>query len=98
MIAFESHRTLSRIVDVEILVGDGTFFACPKMFTQVYTIHGVFPDRSRQTITSLPLVYAFLPNKEKLTYQQLIIQGIFWRQKTSRLAQNHSNSILKLAP
>ena len=71
MIVFASHRTLSRMVDVEILVSSGTFFACPKMFQQVYTIHGVLSDRSGQSVTSSPLVYAFPPNKEKLTYEVL---------------------------
>ena len=49
-------------------------FVRPKMFAQVYTIHGVFPDISGQSVTSFPLVYAFLPNKEKLKYELLFQQ------------------------
>ena len=42
--------------------GDGTFKAAPKLWTQLYTLHG---QKNGYTV---PCVYALLPNKRKETY------------------------------
>ncbi|CAF1092581.1 unnamed protein product [Brachionus calyciflorus] len=44
---------------------DGTFSICPSPFKQVYTIHIIIRG------TTLPMVYAFLPNKKQVTYKKL---------------------------
>jgi len=45
---------------------DGTFKSSPNLFYQIYTIHGYFRDTQL-----VPFVYAFLPNKERITYERL---------------------------
>ena len=45
--------------------GDGTFKVAPSLFYQLYTIHVL--DSSK----IIPCVYAFLPNKQKVTYLHL---------------------------
>lgn len=44
---------------------DGTFFSCPKRFAQLYTIN-VFAGE-----TTLPCVYALLPDKSEATYTRM---------------------------
>ena len=43
----------------------GTFKVRPKVFTQLYTIHGSIGNKT------FPLVYALLPNKTSKTYERL---------------------------
>jgi hypothetical protein len=54
------------------LCGDGTFKAAPKLWTQLYTIHGM---KNGYTV---PCVYALLPDKRKETYTRLFRQIKFW--------------------
>lgn len=44
---------------------DGTFKTCPQLFMQLYTIHIIVNN------TSVPLVYALLPDKREATYIRL---------------------------
>ena len=44
---------------------DGTFDIAPAIFKQVYTIHILFRG------TTLPMLYALLPNKKQTTYKKL---------------------------
>ena len=74
MLVFGSDRVLSRLPEFELLEGDGTFFSCPDMFSQVYSLHGILPSRTTdRTAVSIPILYAFLPNKEQSTYEQLFL-------------------------
>lgn len=41
IVAFTSHANLKYLSECEILFVDGTFKSCPKMFYQLFTIHGV---------------------------------------------------------
>ena len=52
--------------------GDGTFKAAPKLWTQLYTLHG---QKNGYTV---PCVYALLPNKRKETYIRLFRQVKSW--------------------
>lgn len=45
---------------------DGTFSVCPSLFTQLYTIHGMYGD------VALPLIYALLPDKAESTYIRVL--------------------------
>jgi hypothetical protein len=58
----ENLRWLNKLRD---WLGDGTFDIAPKIFTQLNTIHGL---KGHKTI---PLLYAFLPNKKKENYVKL---------------------------
>ena len=44
---------------------DGTFAACPSLFYQNYTMHGIIKD------TTVPLVYCLIRNKTKEKYEEL---------------------------
>ena len=49
------------------LVIDGTFSTSPNLFTQMVTIHGLYPDGWR-----IPLAYGFLPSKTQAHYEALL--------------------------
>ena len=52
--------------------GDGTFKAAPKLWTQLYTIHG------QKNGFTIPCVFALLPNKRKETYTRFFLQIKTW--------------------
>ena len=69
ILVYGSERALSRVCDFEAMLGDGTFYSCPKMFSQMYSLHGILPPkRADETALCIPILYAFLPNKEESTY------------------------------
>ncbi|CAF1522513.1 unnamed protein product [Rotaria sp. Silwood1] len=39
IILFGSHEQLKMLFSVKVILMDGTFSACPKIFDQIYTIH-----------------------------------------------------------
>ena len=65
IIVFGTQADLRELLLSEIWLGDGTFKACPPLFMQVYTIHGVIKE------STVPLLYALLPNKSARTYKRL---------------------------
>ncbi|XP_065324842.1 uncharacterized protein LOC135931557 [Gordionus sp. m RMFG-2023] len=44
---------------------DGTFYTCPRFFSQLYTIHIMYNQ------TMIPIIYALLPDKRKESYIEL---------------------------
>ena len=58
--------------------GDRNFKAAPKLWTQLYTIHG---QKSGYTV---PCDYALLPNKRKETYVRLFTQMKSWVTASAR--------------
>ena len=59
------------------LCGDGTFKAAPKLWTQLYTIHG------QKNGFTVPCVFALLPDKHKETYTRLFRQLKSWLTELS---------------
>ncbi|KAL5259245.1 hypothetical protein ACHWQZ_G009636 [Mnemiopsis leidyi] len=55
------------------LIMDGTFKSAPNLFTQLFTIHGLFPDGWR-----LPLFYGLLPGKTTTLYRNLLEELDSW--------------------
>lgn len=49
----------------DVILGDGTFYVCPKHFYQLYTIHAYKDEAYFQVI------YAFLPDKKETTYTEM---------------------------
>jgi hypothetical protein len=49
----------------DTLYSDGTFYSVPKIFFQLYTIHGFYKGEM------MPFIYALLPNKSTNTYLRL---------------------------
>ncbi|CAF1277492.1 unnamed protein product [Rotaria sp. Silwood1] len=65
IILFESHEQLKMLFSAEVILMDGTFSACPKIFDQIYTIHCI---KYKQ---SFPCVFGLLPNRHKNIYSFL---------------------------
>jgi hypothetical protein len=83
MILFSSAEQLNLLFSSKTILMDGTFSSCPKIFDQVYTIHGIKYEqcKSTQSLSSIsvylihvafPCVFGLLPNRLKTTYQFLI--------------------------
>jgi len=68
MLIFSTERNLDILSRATDWAMDVTFDAAPMLFTQVYSIHATFMERT------LPLVYALLPNKNQATYQTLFAE------------------------
>ncbi|CAF1607524.1 unnamed protein product, partial [Adineta ricciae] len=65
LLIFASKEQLDFLNQCESWHCDGTFAVAPKMFEQMYSIHGSIRGKS------LPLVYALLPNKDEKAYAEL---------------------------
>ncbi|CAF4495412.1 unnamed protein product, partial [Rotaria magnacalcarata] len=66
LIIFSSPEQLKILEETEEILIDGTFKVTPAIFTQLYTIHGVYRN------CVFPLVFALLSDKQQQTYQRLI--------------------------
>ena len=66
ILIFSTDSDLKQLADSSNWHVDGTFKCAPGIFTQLYSIHGV------KSSTTLPLVYALLPNKTESTYLRFL--------------------------
>jgi len=62
ILIFATDENLRLLCNATIIFGDGTFYACPRIFSQLYSLHASVDG------TVHPLVFAFLPNKTERTY------------------------------
>ena len=67
-----TNSNLDLLCQSERWCGDGTFKAAPKLWTQLYTIHG------QKNGFTVPCVFALLPNKLKQTYRGLFSHIKSW--------------------
>lgn len=67
IIAFAHPKFLELMCKSEVLVMDGTFYVCPKLFAQLYTIHA---NLGSDFIA--PVIYAFLPDRTESTYVRFL--------------------------
>lgn len=65
ILVFSTIKNMRYLSTCPTVYGDGTFFASPHLFLQIYTLHG-FVDGQM-----FPLVYSFLPDKSQATYERL---------------------------
>lgn len=65
MIVYATDSSLLRLADCKTIYLDGTFQTCPSLYTQLFTIHGLFNN------FVVPLVYALLSNKSSASYYRL---------------------------
>ena len=72
IIIFTTDSNLDLLCQSERWCGDGTFKAAPKLWTQLYTIHG------QKNGFTVPCVFALLPNKLKRSYRRLFNQIRTW--------------------
>ena len=66
ILIFCTDRFLQILCRSKKIFDDGTFFTCPLLFSQIYTIHGMIRDKM------VPLVYCLLPKKDIRTYRRMI--------------------------
>lgn len=64
IVIFTCSHNLEILRKMKIVFVDGTFKSCPKLFYQLFTIHGVKDNNY------FPLVFFLLPNKNSTTYIQ----------------------------
>ena len=64
MIVFTTTDNLLALAECPVLFMDGTFKAAPSMFSQLFTIHGLYHDHV------VSLVYTLMPDKRRATYQR----------------------------
>ncbi len=65
IIAFASTDNLTNLAASDRIYCDGTFYTCPTIFHQIYTIHVQLDG------VMYPVVYALLPGKSQQIYQRL---------------------------
>ncbi|XP_025198937.1 uncharacterized protein LOC112597199 [Melanaphis sacchari] len=65
IIIFSCDTNLKVLCESEIIYMDGTFEYCPKLFTQLFSLHGLCNDHY------IPLLFALLPDKKTSTYVNL---------------------------
>ena len=54
LICFATQRNLELLMEADIWLADGTFSSCPKLFSQLWVIHGKFEEKT------IPLVFFLL--------------------------------------
>jgi len=62
ILVFSTDDNLKKLCESDVIIADGTFYSCPGLFTQLYTLHGTING------SVFPLVFALLPNKKEDTY------------------------------
>lgn len=62
MIIFASDLNLQTLSTSEKIFMDGTFKSAPRIYDQLYTLHGLYKDHI------VPLVYCLLTSKDRSTY------------------------------
>lgn len=65
ILAFATDDNLRYLCEADVIYGDGTFYASPRLFHQIYTIHAIVDGQM------FPLVFAFLPDKKEVTYRRM---------------------------
>ncbi|KAK3106289.1 hypothetical protein FSP39_017023 [Pinctada imbricata] len=65
LLIFATRQSLAHLASADTIYADGTFYACPSLFKQLYTIYG-FVDGAMY-----PLVYALLPGKSEAIYRRM---------------------------
>ena len=82
IIIFATEQDLLNLLSCDTWLADGTFSSCPKIFNQLWNIHGQVGN------LVLPLVFCFLPNKKGTTYTRALL---ILKEKLDRLlpSQEH---------
>jgi len=62
ILVFATDDNLRKLCTETAVFGDGTFYSCPELFYQLYTLHASIDGQM------YPLVFALLPNKTEQTY------------------------------
>lgn len=65
ILAFATTDNLQDLAASKTFYCDGTFYTCPSLFYQIFTIHIMTDDQMT------PVVYALLPGKNQATYTRI---------------------------
>ena len=65
IIIYATDDSFKKLCETDTVQMDGTFYTCPSIFTQLYTIHGIINSKVYS------LAYVFLPNKSRDTYLEM---------------------------
>ena len=68
MVILATNRNINVLSSCTMWSVDGTFWCCPKLYYQTYTLHGLIGEKF------VPLVYALMPNKKEEGYEELFQQ------------------------
>ncbi|XP_041358542.1 uncharacterized protein LOC121375235 [Gigantopelta aegis] len=68
LLVFTTDEMLVRMQDAETLFVDGTFYTCPGLWDQLYSIHCL------SGATMVPVAFALMPNRTRATYVRLFNQ------------------------
>jgi len=55
-------KNTEKLCDADVIFADGTFYASPKLFEQIYSLHAEVQGHM------FPLVYCLMPNRQEMTY------------------------------
>ncbi|KAG8198782.1 hypothetical protein JTE90_007092 [Oedothorax gibbosus] len=66
IMAFGTRNSIRLLAEAKRVFMDGTFYVCPSIFAQFYTLHVIYGGKM------LPVVYALLPDKTEATYTRLL--------------------------
>lgn len=66
ILVFSTKDNLKKLGRSSAWFSDGTFSVAPSLFTQLFTIHGMYED------VALPFVYALLPDKAQTSYTKVL--------------------------
>lgn len=66
IMAFGTKQNILMMAEAKRVFLDGTFYTCPSLFKQLYTMHIVYRGKM------IPVLYALLPNKTTATYARLL--------------------------
>lgn len=69
ILIFASQKGKDTLAENSQCFVDGTFKSCPQQFKQIFTIH-VDVGSSAEETNIIPVVYGFLPDKRKVTYER----------------------------
>lgn len=69
---FCTDKNIKLLQESTIWIMDGTFQSCPKLFMQLYSIHGTVGNGNNKRI--VPLVYALLPRKTQECYTHFLTE------------------------
>jgi len=75
ILVFGTKNFLKFLCNSKCVFMDGTFFSAPKLFFQLYTLHGIYKVRvgENENEVMVPFIYALLPSKSKETYIRLFL-------------------------
>ena len=71
-LGFTADVSLAHLAQSEYIFADGTFTVCPKMFGQLYTLHGECLSSDSQNVIISPLVYILMTHRHMSSYVQML--------------------------